>query len=83
MNVPEPHSAASRSYAGFWIRFAALLIDQIVLVIGIVVLARIFGGALSQGPRLLGMDLVVPWLYYAGMESSAQQATLGDRKSVV
>lgn len=35
---------------------------------------------MGQGaPRgLLGVaDLVVPWLYYAGMESSAQQATLG------
>jgi uncharacterized RDD family membrane protein YckC len=59
-------------HAGFWRRFSALAIDSLVLVIPILVLGLI---------PLLGLLLVpvAQWLYFALMESSAAQATLGKR----
>ena len=72
------------TYAGFWIRAAASLIDNVILF---VVLAMIgFSAALLfnwpmdvwEGAfNLIG--LVGNWLYYACLESSAAQATLGKR----
>jgi uncharacterized RDD family membrane protein YckC len=59
-------------YAGFWKRLVALLIDSIIvgIIVGIgnVILAEWLAG-------LLGV--VAGWLYWAGMESSARQATFG------
>lgn len=91
---PESHpSVADRSdlakgvtYAGFWLRFVAWLIDLIILSIGTGVLTNVMGleGGLFNSigdPRLFGaaslLDIVGGWLYYALMESSAPQATLG------
>ena len=73
------------TYAGFWRRTAAYLIDFIVLAVCVSFLT-IFsilasGGSLESAEdvtmtgNLLG--LVVTWLYYAAMESSPLQATLG------
>jgi uncharacterized RDD family membrane protein YckC len=59
-------------YAGFWKRAAALLIDSIIvgIIVGLgnLILAEWLSG-------LLGV--VAGWLYWAGMESSASQATIG------
>jgi uncharacterized RDD family membrane protein YckC len=59
-------------YAGFWRRFAAIIIDGIIL--GIV--GAVLGAALG---RSLGSSLntLIGWLYFALMESSERQATLG------
>lgn len=88
------------SYAGFWKRFVAYIIDDIVLsVVGFVVI--LFVGALF-GLSFLSMFsgdvestvalivaaasailmailalLIVGWLYYALMEASISQGTLG------
>jgi uncharacterized RDD family membrane protein YckC len=74
-------------YAGFWRRFAALLIDSLIagvagfligFVIGIVVAAS--GGDDIDGgwSALINVVSVVGWfLYYALMESSSYQATIG------
>ena len=59
-------------HAGFWRRFAAAIIDAII--IGMVFLILIFTPTFYFG-WLLG--LVVGWLYYGIMESSTTQATLG------
>jgi uncharacterized RDD family membrane protein YckC len=81
-------------YAGFWLRFAAWVIDFIVtmavgcvlgLVIGVIagVQAGMSGTAAPtfQGPGyeigFYGMGALIGWLYYAIMESSSAQATLG------
>jgi uncharacterized RDD family membrane protein YckC len=77
-------------YAGFWRRFAAVFIDGIIagLIIGFF---RVFIGFLlaNQDPTLTEVDIdiidivlrlfdiVVGWLYYAIMESSPLQGTLG------
>ena len=61
----------SSSYAGFWKRFAALLIDSIVVSVasGLISAATVGVGSVSI--------FVLPWLYEALMLSSEKQATLG------
>ena len=75
-------------YAGFWRRAVALVID--VILFGIVQMIIIFGfmGGMmvgeaeeeTMGAAMLGVNLlliVIGWLYFALMESSKLQATLG------
>lgn len=68
-------------YAGFWRRVAAAILDLMILVVPLVTLGIVV--ALLTGPKsraTLAADLsalVVFWLYFALMESSARQATLG------
>lgn len=86
-------------YAGFWLRFVALIIDLIVLgVIGFIVtipfagmgMAVFMRGRAPMSPqelaplfaamgRLLLIRFVINWLYYALLESSSWQATLGKK----
>jgi len=80
-------------YAGFWRRLAAYIIDSIVafivayivavvgaLLIGLPSGERFEGLALTIATIwILTIDLIVPWLYWALMESSNRQATLGKR----
>ncbi len=87
-------------YAGFWRRFVAHLIDQIL--VGVVAFMlfipglAVFGiglgaGMMEESPGAIGFILaaiaaylaaivlivVLQWLYFALMESSGKQATLG------
>lgn len=59
-------------YAGFWRRFVAWLIDGIL--IGIVV-----GLLTTQADQATSSSIstIIGWLYFAIMESSSRQATLG------
>jgi len=96
--------SSERSYAGFWIRFVAIIIDYLIVgalsafvivpVLGAVGIMGSMGdfseiGEMDEG-LLAGMiaaltgtlalvNLVVNWLYFALMESSSWQATLGKR----
>ena len=59
-------------YAGFWRRFVAWVIDLVILiVIGFIVNLILAEWLASTISVFLG------WLYFAGMESSTRQATLG------
>jgi len=70
------YAAVTTSYAGFWKRFLAYLIDAILLgIIGGLLTINMETAAASTVTTILG------WLYFAGMESSARQATIG--KSVL
>src|ERR1051326_162 len=62
---------ASSSYAGFWKRFVALIIDSVVVSVasGLISVATVGMAAVSI--------FVLPWLYEALMLSSEKQATLG------
>lgn len=74
-------------YAGFWLRFWAYLIDFLILgllpiLICLIIAPLFFTGAVALA--FLGIWIfIVPvllaegWLYYALMESSPRQATLG------
>ena len=67
-------------YAGFWKRFVALIIDNILLMI-ILIPAGIFVG-LKSGPTsdYAGLTLTAIWVcYFALLESSPWQATLGKK----
>ena len=75
-------------YAGFWRRSAALSIDAILLgIVQAVVMMIFMGGAMvadggeeAAGAAVLTINLamvVIGWLYFAIMESSKPQATLG------
>lgn len=106
--IPPPIAAGSSAvlplpYGGFWQRFAAYLIDGLILgipfAITFAVLIFMFGGlgvmmhrTPPADPRdvmaLLGplflvfwlalfINLAIQWLYFASMESSSRQATIG------
>jgi len=85
-------TSSAVAYAGFWRRFAAYVIDYILILILIlfvvIIVASIFdfmgfmvgmaGGGESGGEAVgFGIVLVIFWLYWAVMESSSKQATLG------
>jgi uncharacterized RDD family membrane protein YckC len=84
--------AMALPYAGFWIRFAAWLIDAVITYIGGAILGFIIGfiaGILGIGIRNQGgvsafanvlteiAALVLAWLYYALLQSSSYQASVG------
>lgn len=60
-------------YAGFWRRFLAAFIDGLVLLIPNRILMAIFG----EGGLDFFLSVMMDWLYFALMESSERQATLG------
>ena len=78
------------SYAGFWKRFAAFIIDLFIMVIGGFVIGFIFGvpydvmtgkaGFMEFGDDYILhfiLTFLISWIYQAVMESSIKQATLG------
>jgi uncharacterized RDD family membrane protein YckC len=83
-HTPERHVV----YAGFWLRFCAVILDGMILnvlngAIKLVFKLILSGGGLKVSTEVeifLGvLSLVVEWLYAALQESSAAQATLGKR----
>jgi uncharacterized RDD family membrane protein YckC len=76
-------------YAGFWLRFAAIFLDGIILsplaIISIVLsqlLKESEGQNIGVAMIILGytcVAFVARWLYFALMESSGWQATLGKK----
>lgn len=82
--------SATLEYAGFWRRFAAMIIDGILLnivtmIVGLILGIRpgmLYGVNLADlaGPRLAGFSVItviLAWLYYTMLESSPWRATLG------
>lgn len=74
--------AISFNYAGFWIRFLALIIDGLVIgTTAVLINVGIFGlesytnPEASNAPTLV--NFVVYLLYFSLMQSSSVQATLG------
>ena len=82
-------------YAGFLIRLVAWFIDNIILSVISVILfipffafypifnpARFYTGLMDLWAIIaLILSIIIPYLYYAGFESSSRQATIG--KSVL
>jgi len=81
----------SVNYGGFWKRLAAYIIDWVILsIVGIILLVSLGFLMASRGldaqndSAMMGVaimtdfvTLAMAWLYYAVMESSGKQATLG------
>lgn len=59
-------------YAGFWNRFVAIVIDSVLLAIVGIITNILFN---ENAAGFVGF--LVGWLYFAGLESSARQATIG------
>jgi uncharacterized RDD family membrane protein YckC len=82
-------------YAGFWRRLGAFAIDLVIVLVGWVVITIFIGALLAialistsgSAPTdavivqvaSVVILLVLTWLYFAGLESSAWQATVGKR----
>ncbi|KQM19598.1 RDD family protein [Novosphingobium sp. Leaf2] len=72
-------------YGGFWWRSLAYIIDSIILNIVASIVGGIFGlgfvpgtGAATAGMvGGISISLILSWLYFALMESSSTQATVG------
>jgi len=75
------------TYAGFWRRFLAALLDGIIINVPLSIVSYALGEYDRAPTSILdayisvsnGLALAVTWLYYALQESSAAQATLGKR----
>ena len=85
---PESHPSVSKGaarpsdslYAGFWLRAGAWLIDGVIFIVAFTVAA----GALGSDDESVSITtflvlMLAFWLYFALMESSSRQATLGKR----
>jgi uncharacterized RDD family membrane protein YckC len=76
-------------YAGFWQRFAAALLDGLILIVPNLAIKSVIGGEdiftalIHHNPVTAGAwfyqvsTTVIGWLYFALMESGKQQATVG------
>lgn len=58
-------------YAGFWLRFVASFIDGLILIVPMFIINAMF----CNTGWFFGM--IASWLYFALMESSGRQATIG------
>lgn len=92
-----PAARAPVTYAGFWLRFVALIIDAIIVDLALGIPIAIIFGAMGISVATMGrpeemmgaffgvfalvevVAIVAVWLYYALMESSSWQATLGKK----
>lgn len=88
-------AGSSVAYAGFWLRLAAYLIDSLLLGVltGVFILLPLLKRAgistdnpwvlfTQQSRQISAINLLVgmvAWVYWAVLESSAWQATLGKR----
>ena len=66
-------------YAGFWRRFAAYIIDNILISVVFWLVVLVLGAIAGDGGMIGAYTLgAIVWLgYYAAMESSTSQATVG------
>ncbi|QSZ27609.1 RDD family protein [Aceticella autotrophica] len=79
-------------YAGFWRRFVAFIIDYIIVLIPLKIIQAVFfpinnlpsndqmlaTGAIFHSIAMINIiGTIINWLYFALMESSNKQATLG------
>jgi uncharacterized RDD family membrane protein YckC len=71
MDQMEPQ-VGSVVYAGFWLRFVAVIVDSFILNVASYLIRTLT----SNGVYFL-VSIVGGWLYYSLMESSEYQATIG------
>jgi len=66
-------------YAGFWRRFAAYVIDNILVTVVFWLVALVLGAIAGDGGVIVAYILgtIGVFVYFAAMESSTSQATVG------
>lgn len=72
----EGGSFMTAQYAGFWKRFLAYLIDGFIVGIVNFIIGFVLG-AIGLDGIVTVVGVAIAWVYYAYMESSEYQATLG------
>jgi uncharacterized RDD family membrane protein YckC/Tfp pilus assembly major pilin PilA len=80
LEQPEFATSGEPPYAGFWWRAGAYIIDRLILIVAYVLLAvlvRSMAPTKQVAALAFLFYIVGAWLYHAGMESSANQGTLG------
>ncbi|HEY9176978.1 MAG TPA: RDD family protein [Flavipsychrobacter sp.] len=81
-NQYHPNMAEGQhvQYAGFWARVAAFIIDALILMLPKLLITFLIDGRFFNASGWTNIvTLVVDWLYFAGLESGANQATIGKR----
>jgi uncharacterized RDD family membrane protein YckC len=79
----SPAENAAGLYAGFWKRLAAFILDYIILTAIFIFTGGVIGLLIGSPDHEVADNVsgaigaVIWWLYYAFMESSERQATLG------
>jgi uncharacterized RDD family membrane protein YckC len=87
LDIGPSRAEFSFRYAGFWVRYGAVMIDTVIifvltvaLIFALAFLNGLLGGELAyDDPRLNAFSFVISWLYYAGLEGGRHSATLGKR----
>jgi uncharacterized RDD family membrane protein YckC len=80
-------TGVSFRYAGFWLRLVAVIVDSGMLFIAMLGIGAVFEVNVfavtptdidREGIAILeGVMVLIGWLYYAGMESTPPQGTVG------
>jgi uncharacterized RDD family membrane protein YckC len=79
----SPAENAGGLYAGFWKRLAAFILDYVILTAIFIFTGAVIGLLIGSPDHAVADNVsgaigaVIWWLYYAFMESSERQATLG------
>lgn len=76
----RPATDSAVKYAGFWKQLFAFLIDIIIVIFAsaFISILLVSGGSQEEVESVMNeIGLVIGWLYFANMESSNKQATLG------
>lgn len=83
----QTSESVTQLYAGFWKRFAAMILDWLVLLIPALLIGAVIGFMVGVGPEGSNTSsaeasgnlavFLLTWLYFALMESSEKQATVG------
>lgn len=82
--VMPPDAASSIHYGGFWRRLAAFIIDFLTMLVPLYLLTLVLAAVVSTDAATLErLSSIVStafwWLYFALMESSSWQASIGKR----
>lgn len=66
------------TYAGFWRRFLASIVDSILLTVAFNIVWLVFPESVKENQIFISIIALIPiWLYYSLLESSTKQGTLG------
>lgn len=72
--------SAKLTYAGFWKRLAAVIVDYIIIILVYVIVIVVTAGYTGEvGSQYDVFYVIFVWLYFALLESSEARATLGKR----
>jgi len=85
IDQPPPQAVTGPPYGGFWVRFAAYVVDGFIIGIGLLLIAVVWGlafgwqAAAESNDLLTLVVIVLGQLYHAYFVSSAKMATPGKR----